>query len=399
MSGNTEGTTTSSTDSGQSSEPLLDAFVATVVGGRSKHDSSKSKIVEAPESSDRLFIRRSARRASSRSHSVQASASNPSVLEVVDALPGGKRRVGYAYEVLQAVNEDPELSIRPVILAGNASSLRDTATPQHGLSASGKCSATSTAPASGPRGPISKCLASAADFSPTHFDEPLSDAPIPPLLTSHPHVLPSPHHHSNCSLPRTQVPVAPQAIVSPRRAETPVSSPISQNPLLRKGPGTPMDIQTPSPRCLPFRTQNSDVAWAAAEGLLLIPEGFTAPGYVPAHVVGGVTYTVRSPQARRPSVQPASMGRQLCTEYTVEGMQDNGERCLESQENVLPQQTASQPWATLNLQQQIASQPRATLNLQQQISLQGIDLPQRSTSHGPHLQQQQTPQDVRTLFM
>jgi hypothetical protein len=65
-----------------------------------------------------------------------------------------------------------------------------------------------------------------------------------------------------------------------------------------------MDIQTPSPRRLPFRTQNSDVAWAAAEGLLPIPEGFTAPGYVQAHVVGGVTYTVRSPQARRPSVRP-----------------------------------------------------------------------------------------------
>ena len=108
MSGNTEGTTTTSTDSGQGSEPLSDTFVATVVGGRSKRDSSKSKVVEAPESSDRLFVRRSARRASSRSHSVQASASNPSVLEVVDALPGGKRRVGYAYEVLEAVNEDPE---------------------------------------------------------------------------------------------------------------------------------------------------------------------------------------------------------------------------------------------------------------------------------------------------
>ena len=230
---------------------------------------------------------------------------------------------------------------------------------------------------------------------------------------SHPHVIPSPHHHSNRSLPRMQVPVAPQAIVSPRRVATPVSSPISQNPLLQKGPGTPMDIQTPSPHRLPFRTQNSDVDWAAAEGLLPIPEGFMAPGYVPAHVVGGVTYTVRSPQTRRPSVQPASLGRQLFTEYTVEGMQDNGERRLEFQENVLPQQTASQPRATLNLQQQIASQPRATLdlqqqtasqplatsNLQQQIALQGIDLLQRSTSHGPHLQQQQkTSQDVRTLL-
>ena len=79
-------------------------------------------MVEAPANSDQLFVRRSARVASSRSHSVQASASNPSVVEVVDALPGGKRKVGYAYEVLEAVNEEPGPSIRPVVPAGNASS-------------------------------------------------------------------------------------------------------------------------------------------------------------------------------------------------------------------------------------------------------------------------------------
>jgi hypothetical protein len=101
MSGNMEGTATSSTDSGQGSEPLSDAFVATeatAAGGRSNRDSSR--MVQAPESSDRFFVRRSSRVASSRSQSVQVRAPNAPVVEVVDALPGGKRRVGYAYEVL-----------------------------------------------------------------------------------------------------------------------------------------------------------------------------------------------------------------------------------------------------------------------------------------------------------
>jgi hypothetical protein len=385
MSGNTEGTATNSTDSGQGSEPLSDVFVAVATGGRSKHD--PVRMVKAPESSDRLFVRRSARMASSRSHSVQASASNPAVVEVVDALPGGKRRVGYAYEVLEAANEGPGPSIRPVVPAGNASSLRDAATPQSGPTAGRKRSATSAAPASGRRGPTPKRLASAADFSPTHFDEPASDDQVPPLLASHLPVPPSLRHHSILPPPSMHVPEVPQATASSRRTGTPISSPISRNPLLRGGPGSPMDVQTPSPRRLPFRTQDSNAAWAAAEGLLPIPEGFTAPGYVPAHVVGGITYTVRSPQTlsprtRQPSARPASVGRQLFAEFTGVGVQGDGAQRFVPQETVLPQQNTSQP--------------RVTSSLPQQITFQEVDLPQRSTSRGLHLQQQQaTSLDVR----
>lgn len=46
-----------------------------------------------------------------------------------------------------------------------------------------------------------------------------------------------------------------------------------------------MFAQTPSPsrgRSASFRTQDSNAARAAAGGLLLIPERFTALGYVPA---------------------------------------------------------------------------------------------------------------------
>ena len=148
-----------------------------------------------------------------------------------------------------------------------------------------------------------------------------------------------------------------------------------------------MHIQTPSPRRPPFRTQDSNVAWAAAEGLLPIPEGFTAPGYVPANVVGGITYMVcspqpLSPQTFRPSVRPLSVGRQLFAEFTGVGSQGNGDQRFGPLEAVLPQQ--------------ITSQPRATSHLPQQLVFQEVDPPQRSTSQRLYLQQQQaTSPDVR----
>ena len=57
-----------------------------------------------------------------------------------------------------------------------------------------------------------------------------------------------------------------------------------------------------------FRTQDSNAAWAAAQGLLPIGEGFTAPGYVPAHLVGGIRYSVRSP----PSSLTSSFHHSAC---------------------------------------------------------------------------------------
>ena len=387
MSGETKGTASRdcSTDSGHGSEPLSDAFVAVAAGGRSNKDSVAR--VEAPRSSDRLFIRRSTRVASSRAHSTQASTSHPSATsrEIVDALPGGKRKAGYAYEVLEPVAEEPGPTIRPVMPAGNASSFWDMASPQLGRSASRKRSATSAAPSIG-RGPTSKRLASAADFSPAHFEEPVSDGPVPPL--SAPHL--SVRQHSNLPSTSMQVLEVPQDAGGSCNLVTPVSSPISQNPLLRRGPGTPMDVQMPSPQRIDFRTQDSNAAWAAAEGLFPIPEGFVAPGYVPANVVGGINYIVRSPrsprartpQARQPSNQPAGVGRQLFAEYMGMGIQDGEEQRIENQGDDLPQQSVLRP--------------RATSLLPQQIALQEIDPPQRLSSQARLLQQQQaTSQGVR----
>ena len=80
-----------------------------------------------------------------------------------------------------------------------------------------------------------------------------------------------------------------------------------------------MVIQTPSPsrrRSASFRTRDSNAAWAAAQGLLPITEGFTAPGFVPAQLVGGVTYSVHSPQERQLTVPRSDVGRELFVEHT-----------------------------------------------------------------------------------
>jgi hypothetical protein len=119
---------------------------------------------------------------------------------------------------------------------------------------------------------------------------------------------------------KTDAPLHPDNL---QHVPSAISSPISQNPLLRRD--APTGDQTPSPshrRPQIFRTQDGNAAWAAAEGLFPIREGFSAPGYVPAHLVGGVRYAVRSPMALSPqnlqsNVQRASVGRQLFAEYTV----------------------------------------------------------------------------------
>jgi hypothetical protein len=317
MTGNTigrTGTTTSSTDSGQGSEPLSDVFVAVAAENESIHNSSTR--VEVPEGSTQLLVRRSKRVASSRSTSTLANASSSSLAEIVEAPPGVKHKLGYAYQILPPVVEEAEPSARPVVLAGNASSLRDAATPQMGPAAGTqaftgrKRSATS---ASGRHGSVTKRLASAADFSPTHFDEPNSDAPIPPPPSILRPRLPSPHQQSTVPSPAQDI-------------TTPLSSPISQNPLRRD---SPMMVQTPSPaRRSPhtFRTRDSNAAWAAAEGLLPIREGFSAPGFAPSHLVGGMSYVVRSPKApsprtHRPAPQQTRVGRQLFAPHTSKGMQ------------------------------------------------------------------------------
>jgi hypothetical protein len=244
------GTTVSSSDGGQNTASLSDAFVA--VPADAGH-------VVAPEGASHLSVRRSSRVASTRSRSIQPSSSNLSIPTIVDALPGGKRKAGYAYQVLAPVTEE---SRTPAGLSENASGPRDTATPRLEPMAGRKRAASGAASESERRAPITRHLASAADFSPTHFDEPVSDDHIP-------------DPNSPRLVPSLQQEIIPQS----SQAGTPFSSPISQNPLLRNG--SPMAVQSPSPsrrRPAPFRTQDSNAAWAAAEGLLPIAEGFTAPG-------------------------------------------------------------------------------------------------------------------------
>ena len=247
MSGNMgTATTTSSTNSGQGLEPLSDPFIAVAVAGVS--EPVPGLRVEAPKGAGQLLIRRSQCVASSRSQSCptgQVSASNVSAMEFVDAPPDGKRKVSYAYQVLDPVSEEAGPT-------GNADSLRDITTPQLGLASSAgrKRSATSAASGSGRHGPSSKRMGSAADFSPTHFDEPLSDAPIPERPSIHrPNLpspqLPSPHQPSNfLQMPSPHQPANFPSSMTFRqevpthggslRVGTPFSSPISQNPLLRR---------------------------------------------------------------------------------------------------------------------------------------------------------------------
>ena len=313
MSGNIAATTTSSTDS-QNSVPLSDPFVAVTVDGTSRQDSGA--LVEAPIGSAQLHVRRSARVASSRSRSTLASDYVLPAREIVAAPPGGKRRIGYMFEVLPPLAEDVGHGSRSVISVGIGGGSRDAANPQLGspvtqaLPTNRKRSASNAASGSGRRGPVPRPLASAADFSPTHFEEPRSD------------IMPPAHQPSAPprSLPPSPMAVEPddhQPATASHRTSSPASSPVSQNPLLQQRPSTVVHTPPPSRRPpQPFRTQDGMAAWAVAEGLHPIGEGFTAPGFVPAQVVGGVTYTVRSPQGRSPPiVQQTYSGRRLFSEH------------------------------------------------------------------------------------
>lgn len=223
--------TTSSTDSGQGSAPLSDPFVAVTAGDASVLGSVMR--VEAPGGSSQLLVRRSSRVASSRSHPRRVTASG-SVGEVVDAPPGGRRQPGY---VLEPVFEETASAARLVDPAGGVGGPWGSAVPQFGPTTGmgRKRSATSAAPAFGHHGPVAKHMASAADFSPTHFDGPVSGGPVPP----------SPNNPSNHLSPVRVEPENHVHVKGSQAGSLPLSSPISRNPLL--GREMPMVVQTPSP--------------------------------------------------------------------------------------------------------------------------------------------------------
>ena len=284
------GTTAASTDSGQGSGPLSDPYVAIAVPGNSKRGTSRR--IMAPEGSSQLSIRRSMRVASSRERSTQPAAPSRSEQTIVEAPPGKKRAVGYVYEVLPAVAEHSVGSGGP---SGNAGGSRDTATPQvvsvaSPTSVAGrKRTATSDAPGSNRNGPGPSGLASAADFSPTHFEEPMSDGLLPPADAAQ----------------QNQLLGSPMA--------SPYSTPISRNPLLRTAgsahASSPFNQRSPV-----LRTRDGDAAWAAAEGLISIPEGLNAEGSASAPVIGGITYLVRSPGSSRS--RHSGPSRRLFEDYT-----------------------------------------------------------------------------------
>ena len=218
------------------------------------------RCVEAAEGSSQLLVCRSAPVAASRSRSVQTSASTSTLQSFVDAPPGGKRKVRYAYQVLQTVNEESKQLLQTGDPTENASGCRDLDTPQLGTPAGPtalagrKRSATTLALGSGRSAPTPRMLASKVDISPTHFDEPVSDDIIPAFGLSQQHSRsPSPQQYPPSSMTIDPVaPVAPNRLEESQQIPTPISSessrrtPFSHNPLLRK----PVDVHTSPPQRL-----------------------------------------------------------------------------------------------------------------------------------------------------
>jgi hypothetical protein len=279
----TESGGTSSSGSGFTS--LSDPLVVTAAD---KATPSSRRRVKAPVGSATMEIRRSSRVAKARSR--------PLLLPVVEEEPGQLRP--------------------PLVPLGNTGDFRDTPNPQMGSSASRtgqvgrKRSASSAAPGSAHRTRNPYIPASAADFSPDHFEEPNSDN----LALLAPHESHQPDH-----APTSPMKVDSTSTVVIRQSDTsPVSSTLSRNPLL----ATPAArVRPPSSRKQPsatVRTRDSNTAQAAMEGFFPIGEGFQAPGYAP---VGGVTYQLHSPRMGRLGGSRAgdgssAKGRELFPEYT-----------------------------------------------------------------------------------
>lgn len=255
------GMTTGSTDSSSGSGTLLDAFVAVEAP---KGSMSSRRRVQAPVGSDSLEVQWSSRVASQLAHTTTSVTSDRVPGE---APPGNTHVTGHGFRVLWPVIEEPlpppGQPCLPTGPLGNAVGFQDTATPLGIPEASGatvvgcKRAATSAALGSVRRGQGPSNLASADDFPPGHFDEPLSDAYIP--------ALDSPHWTSPMQLdPANREYPTPLGV-----AGTPISSNLSQNPLLWNPVGTGQHTPSPGRRQpISLRTRDSNAAWAATEGLL-----------------------------------------------------------------------------------------------------------------------------------
>lgn len=308
---------TDSTDSGQGSAPLSDTYVAVGAEGGPR---KKGRSVKAPEGSAQFGVRRSTRVASAKSRHSVAPTPNPSLIKVP---PGVRPSVGYQYEVLPTVAEQtgdtPLHRVGPMDLSGKVVGSRDFTVIQAGSKTAPeakvgrKRSATSEAPGSIVRIHLPPPRASAADFSPTHFDEPqsenlldawqgsaLQNAKVAPQLDV--------DATTTGKQPTSPMTVDPR---TPTRADkrkgntitTPVSSPLGGNPLLRR---LMQDI---------YRTRDLNAAWLAAQGLVPPGDGYRPAGYTPPQIVGGITYKVHSPKAHQAGAEGSSSGRKLFAEY------------------------------------------------------------------------------------
>jgi len=324
------GMTADSTDSGQGSEPLLDVYVAVEM----EKDSRKgvSQRVKAPGGSAQLEIRCSARVASARSKSTQGPSPGPALIK---APPGMKLSAGYKYQVLQAVLEDsediPRQSGRPTDPSEKAGGSQDTTTTQESSKVSTaakvghKRSVTSEAPGSLDCGHTNPThLASAVDFSPTHFDEPQSDGLLgaweeAPLQIGHDIAGEDARNQGGEGDPTLPMAVDPKTPVFKGKGKaiaTPNSSPIMHNPLLQRSTIVETHMLSPAKnQSATYYMCDPNAAWLAAEGLVPVADGFQATGYVPAQIVGGVSYKVCSPKSQHASVKGSSLGRKLFVEY------------------------------------------------------------------------------------
>jgi hypothetical protein len=185
----------------------------------------------------------------------------------IKAPPGVRPSAGYRYEVLLPVEEQgekaPELLGELEDVSGKVGDFRDITVIQAGSKAlpvmkvGRKRAATSEAPGASERTQIPPPLASAADFSPTHFDETQSGGLLDawqdematnvqaaePWVTGVGGKLPSP------------MAVEPRALTwaekgKGKAAVTPGSSPVVKNPFRHQ---SMQDV---------YRTRNADAAWS-----------------------------------------------------------------------------------------------------------------------------------------
>ena len=228
--------------------------------------------MRAPEGSTYLDVRRSGRMAElARAKSVQVSTST-SGPTLVKAPPGVKPSAGYRYEVLLPVQEQGEKALEllgePEDVSGKVGGSRDTTAIQAGSKAlpatkvGRKWAATSEAPGASERAQIPP-LTSAADFSPTHFDEPQSgsllDAWQDDMATNAQAAEPWSAGIGG-KLPSPMI-VEPRALTWAEKGKgkavaTPVSSPVTRNPFRHQ---STQDI---------YCTRDADAAWSVAQGLV-----------------------------------------------------------------------------------------------------------------------------------